>query len=325
MSDVVPVLNEEITLKFQNNMMRDRRVARIMQKIQNGTAELIDGHDYAQSLGECLSNALRTTLTEDNLPDGVMYFNIADRTVKPALIVNYDLVNANAAEIQSIVDSGIGLKAVKADFPEARVNGLIDKICDNGLQWLGEAIINNTEAFFDDYIRANAEARSEAGLSVKIIRTAAHKCCAWCASKAGSYEYDRYKLDEMQIFARHEFCRCAVTYQDGKTRQNVWTKTKWQATPAELQQRKDIRGRPVMSKQERQSVIENGEKDRLKQKLRDAGFSSLEADSIYKQALRRKQQWQRATAKDVDNGILETYIDGRIKKKRIAETKKLGG
>ena len=149
MSDVVPALNEEITLKFQRNMMRDRRAARVAERIQNGTAVLADGHEYAQTLGECLANALQTTLTEENLPDGTMYYNIANRTVKPALMVNYDLVNENAAEIQKVVDKGIGLNAVKAAFPEERINGLIDKIVDVGLVYITEPIVNNTEAFFD--------------------------------------------------------------------------------------------------------------------------------------------------------------------------------
>ena len=285
MGDIVPALNEEITRKFNNNMMRDRRAAHITKKIQNGTAELVDGHEYAQALGESLSNALRTTLTPENLPDGTMFYNIADRTVKPALRVNYELVNDNAAEIQKIVDNGINLNAVRAEFPEGRINGLIDKICDNGLMWLTEPIVNNTEAFFDDYIKANADARSEAGLDVKIIRTVANNCCKWCAGKAGTFPYDRAELEALEIFARHEFCRCSVIYKDGKTRQNVWTKKTWQATPDELAQRKDIRGRPTLTERERVEAIRASNKERFIKVLTNAGYDSDKALTIYKRAL----------------------------------------
>ena len=313
-NDVVPALNEEITLKFQNNMMRDRRAARVIKRIQNGTAILEDGHEYAQSVGECLSNALQTTLTEENLPDGKMYFNIADRTVKPALMVNYDLVNNTASDIQLIIDNGIGLKSVKAAFPDGRINGLIDKICDSGLMWLGEAIINNSEAFFDDYVKANAAARSEAGLAVQIVRTAAPGCCKWCDGKVGTYSYDRAELDAMDIFARHEFCRCSVTYKNGKSRQNVWSKAKWEATPEELKQRKDIRGRPTMTERERIEAIATLDKDRYFQALRDVGYTDNDADRIYDKALRQK-------AKNAGFDI-QKYIFERIRAKRI-ET--LGG
>lgn len=306
MSDIVPALNEEITRKFNNNMMRDRRAARITKRIQDGTADLLDGHEYAQALGESLSNALRTTLTEENLPDGTMFFNIADRTVKPALRVNYELVNDNAAEIQKIVDNGIGLNAVRADFPEGRINGLIDKIVDNGLMWLTEPIINNTEAFFDDYIKANAEARSEAGLDVKIIRTAAFNCCKWCAGKEGTFSYNRAELDAQDIFARHEFCRCSVIYSNGKTRQNIWSKKTWEATPEELERRKDIRGRPVLSERERMEALRASNKDRYIGILRAAGYDNDRAQTIYARAL----------AKTKDDAELLAYIENAAKVKR---------
>ena len=323
MGDIVPALNEEIALKFDSNMMRNRRAAGVAKRIQNGTATLYDGHEYAQALGESLSDALRTTLTEEALPDGIMYFNIADRTVKPALITNYNLVNDTASEIQAIVNKGVGLKAVHAPFPDGRIDGLIEKLCDSGLMWLGEAIINNTEAFFDDYILANAAARDEAGLTCKIVRKAASKCCKWCGALEGTYDYTS-DMAGSDIFKRHEFCRCSVIYEDGKERQNVWTKSKWEASPEELRQRRDIRGRPKMSAREREEVIENGQKDRLKQKLRDAGFTSDQAESIYDQAMRRKRQWEKAVQKDA-NGVIDVYIEERIKKKRIADSKKLGG
>lgn len=322
-NDVVPALNEEITLKFQKNMMRDRRAARVAERIQNGTAVLADGHEYAQTLGECLSNALQTTLTEENLPDGTMYYNIANRTVKPALMVNYDLVNENAAEIQKIVDNGIGLNAVKAAFPEERINNLMDKIVDVGLVYITEPIVNNTEAFFDDFIMENAKVRSEAGLTERIVRKALNGCCEWCDKLVGVYPYSTDLQYTTDVFRRHEYCRCVVTYENDKKRQNVWTKKTWQASALELANRKDIRGRPVMTKQERQEVIANAEKDLLKKKLRDAGFTSLQADSIYDQALRYKRDWDRNKTDTPE--LVSMYIDKRIKKKRLDDLKKLGG
>ena len=108
-ADVVPVLNEKIQTSFQSNMMRDRRIAQISKRIRDGTATFVDGHDYAERLGESLSKALISNLNEENLPDGRLYYNIAKRTVTPALRNNYELTNEAAEQIQSIIDSGLGI------------------------------------------------------------------------------------------------------------------------------------------------------------------------------------------------------------------------
>ena len=255
-ADVVPVLNEKIQTSFQSNMMRDRRIAQISKRIRDGTATFVDGHDYAERLGESLSKALISNLNEENLPDGRLYYNIAKRTVTPALRNNYELTNEAAEQIQSTIDSrlGIGLKSIKADFPESRIKGLIDKMTTEGISledaliWLGEPIINNSEAFFDDFIDSNAKFRTEAGLKATITRIAEANCCPWCDSLAGTYEYGSAPDD---IYRRHQYCRCTVTYQTGKKSQNVWSKSQWESSPEEIDRRKTIGQKSTISAAER--------------------------------------------------------------------------
>lgn len=277
-ADVVPVLNEKIQTSFQSNMMRDRRIAQISKRIRDGTATFVDGHDYAERLGESLSKALISNLNEENLPDGRLYYNIAKRTVTPALRNNYELTNEAAEQIQSIIDSGlgIGLKSVKAEFPESRIKGLIDKMTTEGISledaliWLGEPIINNSEAFFDDFIDSNAKFRTEAGLKATITRIAEANCCPWCDSLAGTYEYGSAPDD---IYRRHQYCRCTVTYQTGKKSQNVWSKSQWESSPEEIDRRKTIGQKSTISAAER---IEQAE-----QLLRDEVISDFQKETGY--------------------------------------------
>lgn len=276
--DVVPVLNEKIQTSFQSNMMRDRRIAQISKRIRDGTATFVDGHDYAERLGESLSKALISNLNEENLPDGRLYYNIAKRTVTPALRNNYELTNEAAEQIQSIIDSGlgIGLKSVKAEFPESRIKGLIDKMTTEGISledaliWLGEPIINNSEAFFDDFIDSNAKFRTEAGLKATITRIAEANCCPWCDSLAGTYEYGSAPDD---IYRRHQYCRCTVTYQTGKKSQNVWSKSQWESSPEEIDRRKTIGQKSTISAAER---IEQAA-----QLLRDEVISDFQKETGY--------------------------------------------
>lgn len=266
--DVVPMLNEQIQSSFKNYCLRDRRLTQISARIRDGTANQIDAHDYAEHLGENLSRALVNNLTPDNLPNGTLYYNIAQRTVIPGLEENYNIINDIASDIQAIEDAKaqIGLSAAKADFPTSRINGLIDKmtaddiVFDQVVRWLGEPIINNSEAFFDDFVKANAEFRANVGLKATITRTVVSGCCEWCEAMAGTYDYGSEPPD---IYKRHEFCRCTVTYQSKKTSQNVWSKRTWKSSPEELERRENIGKVSQMSAQERLSQIEQIERDRV--------------------------------------------------------------
>ena len=266
MVDVVPSLYESIQKDFKSNVMKDRRIATISKRIRDGTATQVDGHDYAERLGENLSRALVGNLTPERLPDGRLYYNIAKRTVVPSRTNNYDLTNEAAAEIQSAIDlkAGIGLNSARADFPESRIQGLIDKMTSGDIEleraiiWLQEPIINNSEAFFDDFIKENAKIRHDIGLKATITRSVVSGCCKWCEDLAGVYEYGNEPED---IYRRHEFCRCTVTYQSKKTSQNVWTKREWESTAEEIDRRKEVGSIPSMTAAEQKNRVEQIERD----------------------------------------------------------------
>lgn len=286
-ADVVPVLNEKIQTSFQTNMMKDRRITQISNRIRDGTATFYDGHDYAERLGENLSKAIRSNLNAETLPDGRLYYNIAQRTVTPALMENYELTNDVAEQIQSLLDAkqGIGLKSVKADFPKARIQGLIDKMTTEGISledalvWLGEPIINNSEAFFDDFIDSNAKFRNDAGLKATLTRTAESNCCSWCAALAGIYEYGNAPDD---IYRRHEFCRCTVTYQSERKSQNVWSKRQWESSQEEIDRRKEIgTSQNTLTAMERISQAEQIARDEIIQSFQnETGYSRRSASII---------------------------------------------
>lgn len=308
MVDVVPELNKDISRDFQNNVMKDRRLASISKRIRDGTATQRDGHDYAERLGEDLSRALVHNLTPERLPDGRLYYNIARRTVVPALRTNYDLTNEAAADIQEALDNavGIGLKSAKADFPTERIQGLIDKMtADNitlerAIIWLQEPIINNSEAFFDDFVKENARVRNDVGLKATITRSVVSGCCKWCEELAGVYDYDDYPED---IYRRHEFCRCTVTFQSKKTSQNVWTKREWESSPEEVARRKEVGTIPTMTKAE--------QANRVAQIERDLEIRNFQNETGYSRATARRETLKKSPDE----------IQARIKK--IQETQEL--
>ena len=247
-ADIVPALLEAIEIGYRGRMEVDKRLIQVDNRIRDGTATLADGHTYAERLGVALSNALLSEIRPDTLPNGELYFNIANRVIPVFLRDIYDSVNLAAADIQHSIDkrSGIGINPAKAGFPQKRIDGLIDKLTDqeevleDRLRWLDEPIVNNAEAFFDDYIAENAETRANMGLKTTITRIVAPGCCQWCAALAGTYEYGDEPKD---VYLRHEYCRCTVTYDSVRGSrdiwsQDVWSKKQWQSTPEELAARR---------------------------------------------------------------------------------------
>ena len=281
--DVVPALNQKVQTSFKGYCLKDRRMAMVSKRIRDGTASFIDAHTYAQSVGENLSRALIDNLNANTLPDGRLYYNIAKRIVTPSLEENYNMVNDVSTDIQTILDKKkkIGLGAVKADFPSDRINGLIDKMTSDDIEleraviWLREPIVNNSEAFADDFIRANAEFRSNVGLKATITRSVESGCCKWCEALAGTYDYDKAPND---IYKRHEFCRCVVTYQSQKTTQNVWSKKTWETSAEDLEKRKTAGTIPQVTPSERVAQAERLERDRtVRDYVKQTGYTRATA------------------------------------------------
>lgn len=286
--DVVPALNQEISRAFERHMMTDKRVARYGDLIRDGTKNFEVAHRYSEATGDAMSKALQETLTAAKLPNETLYYNIADRTVTPALKRVHGLNTKAAADIQRSIDAAddIGLTPIIPEFPAERAAGLVNKMSaadtlEKARVWLGEAIINSSESYIDDFIRDNAEARYNAGLEVSITRTASPGCCPWCSGLAGVYEYGE---EPREVYQRHEFCRCMVVYKNGRTSQSAWSKRKW-TTPDEVAERKAITPDLVPSETVQQEYTERMDRDRdIAEIVKHTGFSRRTAAQL----LRRK-------------------------------------
>lgn len=234
MQDIAPDLLKKILELFAEKTERDPTIAAILEHIDAGTATAEDVQRFAIALGVHESDALLDVLTPDVLPDGKMYYNIAERTVRPTIEQSHELFSEAAAQIQKQLNenAGIGLRAVTPKLDEDRVRGIIDKISDAPLfedvRWvLNEPIRVLVQSFADEFVKANAEFQADAGLSPTITRTVVGGCCQWCRALAGKYTYPREVPKD--VYRRHAYCRCLVTYDPGdgsKRVQDVHSK-KW--------------------------------------------------------------------------------------------------
>lgn len=266
--DIAPKLLEDIQSDFQRRFDADKKTKDIYRKIELGSATYKEVNEFAIETGELLASVFKKNLSSDILPNGKMYYNIADRVIRPMLENNYSLVADISETVQSMLNkkAGIGIKAVKPKLNKDRIHGIIDIVSEkddfNKVAYIiEEPVVNFTQSVVDAAIRANADFQYEAGLSPKIRRTSTGKCCEWCDKLTGVYGYEEVSDTGNDVFRRHKYCRCTVEYDPGdgkiqnvhnkkwrnknesdkiKVRKKVGTKSKKTETPKEREQRVKI-------------------------------------------------------------------------------------
>lgn len=234
MEDIAPGLLLRIRSDFQKRMEESKEIQVLYQKIQSGSATYADASDYAYQIGQALSQAFGENLGSAVLPDGRMYYNIADRILRPLLEEDYSIVAKAAQMVQQALNqqAGIGITAQTAAVNLDRIQGIVDKVSNaevfDDVAWvLDEPVKNFSMNVVDETIRQNVNFQGRSGLHPKVIRKAERKCCSWCSNLAGEYEYPDVPED---VYRRHENCRCTVEYDPGSgRRQNIYTK-KWTTT-----------------------------------------------------------------------------------------------
>lgn len=230
MSDIVPELLEIIREKYSAGISKSDILTEVLELIGKHTVNYEHANKAAREVGDILSRVYQNYLTSDILPDGKMYYNIADRVVGTTMSEAYEYIADIAEQTQKVLNenAGIGMKAIRTDINEGRISGIINRLSGadsfDDIKWILDAPIKTfCLNIIDESVKANAEFQSKSGLCPKIIRKASHQCCEWCSRLAGTYSYpDNVPQD---VYRRHENCRCVVEYDPGSgKRQNVHTK-----------------------------------------------------------------------------------------------------
>ena len=246
MEDIASALLELLRKRFLELVSVNPKIRAPYKRIMEGKATYADAGEYAYLVGKALSQTFGENLSSAVLPDGRMYYNIADRVLRPLMEEDYGLISDAARMVQTAMNenAGIGIKAQTAAVNTDRIDGIINKVSNaeafDDVAWVLDApVVNFSQAVVEDTIRANVNLQGKAGLQPKIIRKAEPACCKWCADLAGEYDYPNVPDD---VYRRHENCRCTVEYDPGDgRRQNVHTK-KWTIYPedAKIEARKII-------------------------------------------------------------------------------------
>ena len=239
MEDVAPKLYSQIRKLFDSAVGNDSQLKRVENRIRDGTATQKDVLLYSQRLGKHASDACKTVLVPENLPDGILYYNIGERTVKRLIQENEADILTKASKQNAAMNKaeGVGLKAKKPK--RDRAESLVSAMCNDEAdaetvaRLLGEPLITVHATVVDDFLQTNAEIAYQAGLEPVIIReydgVGLHDgkdACQWCLSRAGRWSYG--EAYDRGVFERHSGCGCTTTYVYGNFSQDVWSKASWE-------------------------------------------------------------------------------------------------
>lgn len=231
--DLAPELYSQIQTIF-NKKYKDAKAFGepldvIRQKINKGTATIIDADQYAVQVGNLMSESLKEVLVGDVLPDRKLIYELAQDTFGKSLEDAHYIISDITREIQEEMfeAQGIGLKPIQPAVNTNRIDGLM-KIASEADDFdtiaqtiLDEPVKNFALNVVDESVKRNAEFQQEAGLTVEVVRVyddvGLHyrtQPCKWCLAREGTWEYE----DALKngVFQRHEGCHCTITYRSRK-------------------------------------------------------------------------------------------------------------
>lgn len=242
MSEFGQTLLANISKRFAEHIQQDRKLRQIANRVRDGTDYEI-ASEYAERLGKLLSEAIN----DETGTLSYMSEEVAREVLYPLLSEDHDLACEAVQAIQQNMYSeiGVGLNPVLPELDTGRIEGLVDKISGysdfSEARWLvDEPIQNFSMSVVDQAIRDNNRRAAAAGLMTQIIRKAEPSAiksrkigkktysyqvpCKWCKNLEGTFSY-RDTPDD--VYRRHAFCRCILSYKIGKSVQDVWSKKYW--------------------------------------------------------------------------------------------------
>ena len=219
---------QDIDADFRARVAKDKKLAEIRRKIAAGKATFRDTAAYSERISNLLGETLSGHIEQIPASERA-------KICEWLLRNQYADTNETLAAVQRALDEadGIRLAPQKPPFPAKRVNkvsGALEDVTasmDVIRRRANGPVANVSKSFHDDYIKRNAEFRSEAGLPCYVVREAASGCCKWCTEIAGRYECNGDLPED--VYRRHDNCSCTTTYENGRMRQDVWSKRQWEA------------------------------------------------------------------------------------------------
>lgn len=215
-------VRDEVRQRIENDVL----LARLRRKIESGKATYADTAAYSNRAGKILGEVFSRRLPDIPLEE-------REPLCVELLHDRYIDINAAVDTAQRFMDEALGIHIAPqyAPFDSERGHQIGSSLRDlskpvETLQRRAQSAPETaTKSMHDDRMKAESKFRHRAGLDCRITRVAVNGCCPWCSKVAGRYRYGEEPDD---IYRRHDNCDCTVTFENGRKRQDVWSKREWE-------------------------------------------------------------------------------------------------
>lgn len=128
MNDIGLELQKNIETAFNERLAIDVVIKAIKLKVETGRATQRDVTMLCKRLGEIASRVLIENIKPEMMPNDKMYWNIAEKAIKPLMMKIHGIVNKVAAEVVMAEHkaNGIHIKPIEPVFPKERIESLIN-------------------------------------------------------------------------------------------------------------------------------------------------------------------------------------------------------
>lgn len=229
--DIVPDLLKDIEGQFNQSYSNNPHIKRLYAAIDKGNVSTEDMYTYANIVGKTLGQSFDNHFTDERLPDGMMYYNIAERTIPPQLRKNHDLITSFCDKAQMVMNTKakIGLKNAEPKPDEEAYKNLVQYVSDRRMEEVRKSFRDRVESLarieVDNFVKENVDRHYKAGLHPKLIRRSdGMNPCKWCRELEGIYDYPHVPPN---MYKRHNNCYCTIIYdpQDGSKKATyAWSK-----------------------------------------------------------------------------------------------------
>lgn len=211
-----------VKMVFNDRFYTDPLIRSLFRKVADGKASYAEVQTFAQRTASICSDVLAGHIPEGMESEALRLW--ARELVTPGLTQMHELVDDVAQQVQTKINqaAGIGIRAQSVPVDAERIDGIASALEKTEDAVQAESLLRRTSENYarhvgDEAVRHNAAFQAKAGLSPTIRRTAAAKCCDWCAAVAGTYDYaDVSKGGD--VWRRHLDCRCTITFvSSGRT------------------------------------------------------------------------------------------------------------
>ena len=124
-NDVSQDILNAVAKDFEKKYKSSKAVNKLILKIEKGTASHMDSYQFAQKVSDFLNYAIKKNMTEGTLPNGKLYYHIAEDVLTPLLKNNHALVTNYAKDVQTMLNKkeDIPFKGITAKYNTNRREG----------------------------------------------------------------------------------------------------------------------------------------------------------------------------------------------------------